>query len=1494
MKLLQRWAATILLVATSVIGAKAADADPVTLVGYLHYNVLWGDLSAGSDVTYYGFYQFASNGDGGATPVSPTGMDNQWANCGGVYADGKYYCYNVSGTYRAYTLTANVFDATTWEKVASHSFYYDNSQKESEQSLKATYVPNALAYDPVSGTIYAFTHKYSNTDDGWLCTVNTSTGELTVLAHTGYVASGACNAAGTLYGIDHDGTLRIYALDGTSTEVGATGYFPYLDQEAYNGGSVIDLRTGDMYWTVYGFTSVRDRNWNENAVRGLVKIDTATGAAQMQWSYPMDYVFSALMMPASHPQAPDVIADLTFAPKTTGSTTGVIACTLPSSTYDQSNITGKQISVDYYVDGTLRGSVTAAAGSHFEADIDGLTQGNHTASVIVTYNGQKSLAATATAFFGVDTPQAVTDLTLTYDAEANTATLSWSLPQEGVNGGIIDVENIRYKIVRKPGSVMLKRSLNATTFTEQCDFDFGLYYYTVTPYYINNTSIEGASANSNKVQMGKPMTMPYTETFDTEASLNSWTIIDANGDGGDNWEDSNWKFDPVYYCAFYFGWYDTTADDWLITPALELDPNNLYKLTFKQYGYFGYEKHFTVNTGATADVEGMSANIILDKITYSSSADMPGVEETVIFAPREGDRYVGFHNITTSYDHLSIDDVHIEVYKRADVPAAATDLAAVITADNQVTVSFTLPTTTADGNAITDAQLTAKIYRGTTDEVLATLTGAPGQKLSWVDQEPSQGTNIYRIVVLNANGAGLEASAQVVLAGGTPQPVSDVTARLVNPSQVELTWTPSIATVDENGSPIDLATVRYLVYKPITTDAGTEYKLIGRDIDGTTFIDNNPSYGVSGLQASLLYYVAPVNGDDEGYATASNYLPFGTPYDLPFAETWYQQEETTQPWSRILKEGATWYMRSQPYEPNAPLHDGYGLMTCEADYGLSSGVGGYATPIIDFNSAKTPTLKYWVYTSPEYSSDIKLEVYVYDTKSFTNIPSATVNINDAQTAGWKECSVNLGSYVAGKKASIVFVGYAAADNSIHLDDVSIEGVAYNAELRIASLKGTPEVVAGESASFKASVDNIGATALNGITAQLTVADRVIDTKTIASLDAGASTMVSFDYTPTDDEQGLLTAKCTISAADDVTDNNEMEAYINVKQPNYPYIGTLRGRGANGGIVVEWKRPEVTDYQEHFNDSAEAYEPFAIDYVGQWTMADEDGGDNAWFSDGKGGVITWPNYNKKQAYIVYDPAQVESASMPIEANSGNLFFASWPVAGAANDDWMISEELSGDAQLISLYARAIIGAADEFDLMASSTTADVADFEAINGDSPVAVSDEWTLYHFALPAGTKYFAIRHGGTVGNGLAIDDVMYVGSPITVVPDGYVVYRNGVKVTESPLTDQSYFDTDVTLGDTYTYQVACIYNGIEYPASGYAVVEWSGIGEADASAATVTAGDGFITVTGAAGSDIDVFAASGILVAHTADADQATYHVAQGVYVVRVGTVVTKVIVK
>ena len=155
--------------------------------------------------------------------------------------------------------------------------------------------------------------------------------------------------------------------------------------------------------------------------------------------------------------------------------------------------------------------------------------------------------------------------------------------------------------------------------------------------------------------------------------------------------------------------------------------------------------------------------------------------------------------------------------------------------------------------------------------------------------------------------------------------------------------------------------------------------------------------------------------------------------------------------------------------------------------------------------------------------------------------------------------------------------------------------------------------------------------------------------------------------------------------------------------------------------------------------------------GEWKLYDSTGA-NVWPASD----LEWDNAGKPQAWMPFNGATVAQAT----AHSGNKYMESVvPTSGNA-DSWLISPELSGNAQTITFYERIFTTRyqPETYEVLYSTTDNEPSSFTVAPQGTFSSYTTSWTLRSVALPAGAKYFAIRHTSSSAKfGMMIDDVTY-----------------------------------------------------------------------------------------------------------------------------------------
>lgn len=148
-------------------------------------------------------------------------------------------------------------------------------------------------------------------------------------------------------------------------------------------------------------------------------------------------------------------------------------------------------------------------------------QGYNHYSVIARNSDGESQPVTADVYVGVDAPSPVARVNARVESDLS-ITVSWDAPETSVHGGYVDYSGIRYKVKRN----------NKTIYTDLAETHFndptpgtnaqqGQVKYTVTP--VAGT-MTGESTISMNVVTGKPLSMPYAESFANRQMVSPWAL----------------------------------------------------------------------------------------------------------------------------------------------------------------------------------------------------------------------------------------------------------------------------------------------------------------------------------------------------------------------------------------------------------------------------------------------------------------------------------------------------------------------------------------------------------------------------------------------------------------------------------------------------------------------------------------------------------------------------------------------------------------------------------------------------------------------------------------------------------------------------------------------------------------------------------------------------------------------------------------------------------
>ena len=989
-----------------------------------------------------------------------------------------------------------------------------------------------------------------------------------------------------------------------------------------------------------------------------------------------------------------------------------------------------------------------------------------------------------------DAPDAVTDFALAQTEGKLEVTVSFKAPTKAFGGDDLTDNLTKIEILRDGAVIKTLENVAPGAEVNYVDNDealkVGTYTYQVIPY--NATGI-GVKSEEKSIFLSVVLDVPYTFDF-SQNLLDLFGVIDNNADGKTwSWSASNGAYYP------YSGTND--ADDYLITLPFNLEASKTYNVIVAAKNT-GYVEKFEVKAGKTATVEGLTETIIPETVAESQEAfiDYEGT-----FTPAEnGQYYFAIHAISPADQfNLLISSLTIELAPEATAPAAIADFAVAAGAEGalEANLSFTAPAKAINGSDLSGT-VDVNIYRD--NELINTLTGiAVGSAQTWKDTNVEDGkTYTYYLVAANESGDGLKSEkASVYIGVDELGGVPDFAATSVTASNITFTWKPAEGV---HGGYINTDAIVYTVYSMHIEEVEyipgwTMQELVADDalatVTGATTatVDFNT---LVGDQEYKYFGISASDGTDEtDPADAYTYVLVGAPYELPIAESFVGNQLHYN-----------WESNGGLGIDNASS-DGDGVALKLYNDGTSAEVF-FALPRVDLASAVNPTI---VFDAKNGLNVDKVKVIgSADGAEYTVLGEFDIT-SDYTTIKQALSSVKGTAFSSvGILATIPTASLSQYEDYVVIDNIRIVDL-YEYNLT-ADIQAPKSVVAGQKAKIVATVTNEGENAAEGYTVEIKANGKVLTTVVAdKALDSFAKDVIEVDYeTSVFDEAGDVTLSVNVDFENElVPDDNTASTIITVKEPTAIAPASLlaedkgiRGVDLTWAMTAAARAEAAAETTEDFED-ASVFEPFSLGGItadehngafGDWTLYDGNGIGTYGFQN-----IEFENAYQPMAFIVFDPNAIsESVAETYAPHSGDQFLLSFcPVDennnAPATDHWLISPELSGNAQTISFFARVITDqyGPETFEVWASSTDNGVASFTKVADYSTTAT--DWEEFTAELPAGSKFFAIRHTSTDVFGLLVDDVTFAAAGASApVPTAFNIYYNGEKVGTAEADKTSY----------------------------------------------------------------------------------------------------------
>lgn len=1386
---------------------------------------------------------------------------NVYASGGGIaYSDGCYYGVRMETLMGITAVAQTSYKMSTWEVDENYTG-------------QITDVATAVAYNPDYGTAYGC---YFNEDGETFrfCSVNVPYWGKTKIADLAK-AWGACaiNDKGVLYAIDEDGILGTVNTDnGVLTPIGDTG----LKTEWITGG-IIDTETGEMLYAI--------KNSSEAA---LYSVNLSTAKATKLYDLANEEQLGGFFVPAAtyEAKAPGAAYSAPAPSFSNGSLTGTVRISGPSACVDGSAGSG-DITYHLYANGKEIATGTRTYGSYSYTTVNVELPAEGTYCFAVSFSneaGEGPRKYSDVKYIGFDTPKAPASVSVTYADGA--ATIKWGSVSSGIHsGGTIDRANLIYRVTRWPeGVVVSPADQKTTTLTDQIAIPENrtAYWYTVEAVTGDKVS---APAKSSSFELG-PIEPAYATDFANATDYIGYASLSPDG--------KQWQYNNSYKCA-YVSTAAKPADNWLILPVMRLKGGNSYEFSMSAHTYSSsYTEQFEVKFGTAPTVEALTGPVIE---TTTVTGTTPTAFTGNLTPAEDGLYYVAIHATTpTNGGYLYVDGISVAAGISDRAPAAVSNLT--VTADatgaHIVTASFTTPSATIGAaalDAITriDLLCDGKVVNSITDNIDL------GAEMSIADNAAPAGNHTYSVICHNTAGTGTEAKADVFVGFSAPVATDLVTMTEPTRGHVVATWAP--VTKDSDGRTLTGADVKYNVYEYL---AGDIYP-IAEGVEGTTYeYDAFAEFPDFDDQRFIQTIVEAVTEGGTSKKVPSAMTPVGKPYMAPWSESFANCSVNSIFANEKIKGDDVWQMVAADDFGTTPADNDGGMMYFEA-YGR--GACGLITGKIDLGDLISPAFIFQVYNYQSSSPNENLiTVDINAGDGYVNAFSSTVM--ECGTPGeWNKVTVPLDEY-AGRTVQIRI---SAANNTFgftHIDDLRVTSVAsYN--LGVLAVNAPKSVQRNTDFEITVDIENIGIERALGYKVNLLRNDELVDTKSGQPLNAEA--VATFTFTDNvgahADEKLVYTAEIEYGP-DMFPGDNTASVTVLARTSALPTVTDLDGKAENGTVSLTWSQPADLSIGALETETFDAPSISWATQVPDWTFYDVDGG-----TIGGIGNKQLP-VSGRQSFFVFDntlPALQNGNISSFNAHSGNQFLCSmYSRKGSSyiqSDDWAVSPELTGEPQVVTLYATSFPSDPDQpqyletFQLLSSTTGNKPADFTLIEEFANIPA--QWRQYSAYLPEGTRYFAIRCISQDQYMLFVDDVTFAaknGNTTAVNLQGYNVYRNGTRLNDEPVTTPTFTDSTVDNKSVYDYTVTGVYAEGESNLSNKVTVDTngSGIGSIGTSAVTITAVDGAVIVTGADGLSVEVFTADGKTATRAEGTAHTVISLTEGFYIVKAGTTVAKVIVK
>lgn len=513
--------------------------------------------------------------------------------------------------------------------------------------------------------------------------------------------------------------------------------------------------------------------------------------------------------------------------------------------------------------------------------------------------------------------------------------------------------------------------------------------------------------------------LPVTYTFDSEESLDGWTIINGNND------DYMFVYSADNGGAFVDQNTKMAANDRLISPAINVTEGATYKVTVAVRNTSTYSTDkvkFALTAGYGNTAEAQTQTLYKNETLYKNTSFQ--TYSGSFTATETGEAFFGVYVYTASYNGGCCVQ-SFEIAEEVALPGAVTAVT-VVPADYgemSATISWTWPVIDSFGGK-NPGTTGAKIYRGTTDTFAVSddkLVGTVADiaVTSFTDDTvETSGKYFYKIVPYNEYGASPVSIKGVGAWIGKDTKVdnpTNVVAAAVEGRDDAIALTFDLPT-GSNGGYVDYEDVCYNIARSINDGTAV---VIEEAWQGTLpYIDEN----LAGL-GSYVYTVKTIyNGTSSFSGVKSNAVVTGGAMTIPYSEDF--SSATSANFYTFINDGGC--TRNWSYSS---------YYKCLDFYGGTTGTAYAITPKIKFEAGKAYELKFGAKVSSSTAHSV--EVYLASEPVVDAMTSPLKQFVVDNRYSFQTKSVTLSVEADGNYYVAFATPGASGYDDLYIDDISI-------------------------------------------------------------------------------------------------------------------------------------------------------------------------------------------------------------------------------------------------------------------------------------------------------------------------------------------------------------------------------------------------------------------------------------------------------------------------